>query len=799
MGSLQGSRCACVAILVLLFLLLLLPACGGHKPAGASNVPAKITLNPSSSVSLQMGTTLAFTASATNSGNTAIAATFTYALTPDSAPGILDISPTGFACAGTWNAPNYNICTPAGIGVVQVTASALGQTSPPTYVYVHPPIASIEISVVPPVNSPPPACPSQTALPAACNLPFKATNSCLSTNQVQTLQAIARDSHGTDITASVGPFFWSQTLGSVAKLTPIVSTTSNLATNQVTAEPNVPGQTQITASAAGVASAPYNNFETCPVQCIALDLSANGVYNGTTSFVVNKGTSRTITAAAVDVQGCIVPKPPLTWTSSSPAAIAAGSSTTGCAAGSTCSVSTTQPGAAAITASCTPPTCNVGYPLNLNGVAAPYIPQPVYPVTAISGLVTGTTTSQGILASSRDCYSVSTCSVALWASTTGGGAPFPTPMPTPPNSVIFDASGDKAYTGSQFGALLITTSKIGGASSPFTTLPATATPLGVVTGKVLASSLNGALAVFSDTVSTPNQVFLVNTSSSTPVTTALNINSATAAAFSPDNLKAFILGDGGNTLYVYSTLQSLQTYGLTAPAGAIAFSSTGTFALLAGGSSSSSLALRNTCDNSAVNLPITNLLVPPTFLKMVPPGNVSMGNAVIPMLKSPGLDIFFGLDNTGIDIIATNTSQPPATLLCPQPISLAETTQNTIFEPVHINLGRGTFQPIAFFLSPDATQVYVVTSDQGVLVYNFNTQSVSAIPIEGGAAPLAADITVDGSLIYVAATDGLLHKLVTATATDEQPSIAFNLLVNSSSSFCYTSDPCVLNMVAVKP
>ncbi len=112
--------------------------------------------------------------------------------------------------------------------------------------------------MVPPVNSPPPACPGQTALPVACNLPFKATNSCLSQNQLITLQATAFDNQGNDITASVGPFSWNQGNANVAKLTPIVTVSAyNVPTNQATAAPNTPGQTQVVASASGVSSQPF--------------------------------------------------------------------------------------------------------------------------------------------------------------------------------------------------------------------------------------------------------------------------------------------------------------------------------------------------------------------------------------------------------------------------------------------------------------------------------------------------------------------------------------------------------------
>src|SRR5208282_1433239 len=134
---------------------------------------------------------------------------------------------------------------------------------------------------------------------------------------------------------------WTEPTVGVSTITPIVDPTLNVATNLATAVPATPGQTQVIASASGAYSQPYY-FETCPVQCIALQLSVNGQYVNQTNFVVTKGTSETIAATAVDVQGCIVPKPSLTWISSQPAALVPGSATSGCGSGTTCTVSTQQ-------------------------------------------------------------------------------------------------------------------------------------------------------------------------------------------------------------------------------------------------------------------------------------------------------------------------------------------------------------------------------------------------------------------------------------------------------------------------
>jgi hypothetical protein len=813
MGKLRCLYRDLIAVTILLFL----PACGGHKPAGTSQTPAAITLTPATSASMQLGSILSFVASARNGDNQTISPAFTYSLTPESTPGVLQISPTGIACAGSWNAPSYSVCTPGAIGVVQVTASALGGTSPPTTVFVHPAIDTIQISVVPPVNGPPPACPTQVALPATCQVAFNPTTSCLSQNQMQTLQAQAF-AQGVDITSTVGPITWGQVNQNVVTITPIVSSSTNVATSQATVVSNIPGATQVVASASGVSSQPYV-AETCPVQCIEMEVSQNGTQNpDQISFLTTKGSSQTIAVTAVDVQGCVVPKPPLTWTSSSPAAITAGSVASGCGAGATCTVATTQAGGASITASCTPPTCNVGFPLNNSGLAPLYLPQPVYPVAAISGLVTGVSTATSVIASSKDCYSFSLCPVALYDISTSknlaGGA---IAIPTPPNSMIFDPAGDKAYVGSQYGSLVLTAANIGSSTtSPFTALAAPGTQLGLVTGQVLAVSPNGGLAVFSDTISTPNQVYVtISASAVSSTTTALNINNASLAAFSPDNSKAYILGDAGNTLYVYSQLQALISYPLSAPADAIAFSSTGAFAFLAGGTAGSNISVRNTCDNSLAtatgggNFSITGFQANPLFLKMVPAGNVPTGTTLIPLLNQPtgtALDFFYGVDNTGIDVIATATTTPltvqQTTSLCPlKTIQLAALQANPTqtFTPLHINLQKGTFHPISFFISPDTTQGYIVTTDQGILDYNFSTQAVTAISLLNDAAPVAADMSADGTLMYVAGSDGMLHQVNLNLAADQPSPIFFSELPNSTNNFCYQNYNCTLDLVAVKP
>src|SRR5205814_1839292 len=141
----------------------------------------------------------------------------------------------------------------------------------------------------------------------------------------------------------------------------------------------------------------------------------------------------------------------------------------------------------------------------------------------------------------------------------------PVVLPSTPNSMLFDPKGSIAYLGvdssafSQKGVMTFS----GSAASQFTT----------AAGKVLAVSPDATLAILSDTADSPNQVFVFSNSSHTSA--AFLINAASAAAFSPDGLKAYIVA--GSKLYVYSKVDAFQTISLTAPANDVTFFPQGAF------------------------------------------------------------------------------------------------------------------------------------------------------------------------------------------------------------------------------
>ena len=824
-------------------------ACGGGK-AGPPLFAGKVLLTPSSNTSLVLGGTLVFFSTVQTASGTTLNTPITYSSSDTS---ILNIASNGasngVACAGHWD-QTFSTCSPGATGVVKITATALGSASIPTYVFVHPPIDSITVTGIlldgVPVQEP-----------------------CLSQSQSMTLEAHAF-SRGIDVTASVGPFTWSQSNPTVATLTPVVNNSYTFPTNRVTATAAVPGITQIYASASGVSSTsfqqptysemingnPVNSpvldfFSTCPVQNIALEVGAVGTRQ--TSFSVTKGTgvaSQTVFATITDVMGnstlvnntgsVVLSKIPLTWLSSQPGAISVAS---GCT--ESCQLTLNSPGSASITAACSPPTCNVGFPTvpqslssqtpqidTCNAFFQPLypkfggcqelIPVPVYssnvftnppgapiqlsPTGAISGVVSGTPAAAAIFAASTGCAHEppASCSSAVYyLSSSKASVGNENPTPVSPNSLLFDLAGDKIIMGSDFGAQIINPGNFGSSSSAFTSL-------GAITGRALATSNTGTLSLFSDTLHMPNQVFVVNSANGSVSDTALNISNATVAAFSPDSLKAYIVGGiSGTSLYAYSPLQALKgPFPLNGPGRTIAFAPNSAFAFVAqaNAGAGANLTAYNTCNNQVatdVNNVPANIALPadPILMRVLPnlhiDGSDSQGHFI-----PDGVHVLV-LDSAGFDIITSTISPPPTGSLCPQQLAFTDYTQQPNLQ--RIELGQGTLNPINFFVSPDATQLYIVNANSSsIVIYSFISGSViGGIELAGGVTPLGADMSVDGGTIAVAGSDGMLHEVSTAIGGSDLVQLSFPNLPNFFNGFCSAiptaGTPCILNSVLVRP
>lgn len=758
-------------------LLMLSSGCGGHKPLGASPFAVRVNLVPGPTTSMQQGTVIIFTASAQNAGGTNVRAAFTYISSDTS---ILNVAPNGAACAGHWDVA-FTICTPGGVGVVEVTATANPAASAITLVYVHPPVDNIVVKGIL-INGLPDQEP------------------CQSQGQTMIVQAYAY-SQGNDITNSVGPFSWTANNNSVVTLAPFTEQvvyqnfTFIVATNKATATAVTPGITQIYATVDGVSSTlftqpeeglgTFNFYETCPIASIKLEVGAVG--SGQTTFVATKGstTSQTIYATVTDTKGftslpntdgaLVLSKIPLTWTSTQPQSVSLAANCT-----LSCAITYPSTGAAAITASCSPPTCNVGFPY---APAGSFLSLPTYPAAAVSGTVTGSSASAVLLAGSFGCQNElpALCTSVFYSiSTTKAQTGTPGPAPFAPNSLLFDLAGDRAYMGSNYGAATVAAGNIGTSSSAFT-------PIGTIVGNVLAVAPNGNTAVFSDTLQTPNQVYIANASTGAATIVPLPISGATVAAISPDELRTFIFGLDSNAnpnLYIYSTLQALQVIPLADPTvNAINFSNNGAFTYVAESSATTaSLIAFNSCNISTVNNQIAaSLPLPaPPIAMQVTPGNPEQ---------------ILILDATGIEVV----SHQPGPPVCPQTLTLTLTQ--------HIGFNQGAIHPMNFFLSLDGTQLYLVATDRSTIyTYDFTgggwtggveLQSNGGSPVT----PVSAAATLDGGMIVIAGSDGLLHEVTTGPNGFDGIPLAFPNLANYLNPFCTftpSQGPCTFNLLAVK-
>jgi hypothetical protein len=712
------------SVLICLLALLGLAGCGSSNPIKTVSypVPANITLTPTPAASMEVGSLLTFTAAALNSSKQTLTEPLYF---QSSDPTVVTIASNGLACAGIWDSTtNPTVCTAGRVGVAQITATAQGVTSPTATVYVHQHIDSI------------------TLKPAA----NQQSSPCQSVSQTFIYEAHAFG-RGIDITSTAGQFSWAALNSKVATLSNTVAGLANMvdgvSLNQVQVTASIPGTTPLYATVGTAASVPVN-FVTCPVQSIVLAVNTS------------TGSTQQITPTVTDVLGNTILNVPLTYSSSQPASVSVSSS------GAVSGTAGTG-GAATVIASCTPPTCNIGFMPSL----------PVYPQNVVTQVVSaGSTAPSGtVYVTSTGCAGVDNCFTALvpitYPANTLGTLAEISPSP---NSFLFARQGGQAYLGTKSGIFSggygLTILNVGGSNPTASQVPG-------APGKVLAVSPDGLTVIVSDTVNTPNQVYIVN--AGTFNVTAYSISGATAADFSPDSLKAFIVA--GDNLYIVSKLDHLQTISLSAPANDVSFLPEGAFGVLAGGSASGITAFR-TCDDGG---PFSVATTPaPTFLRPL------LGaSQLIPFDTTPNYH-FLALDSPNIDIISVHTT----------PTGCTPTLTGDVMS---YNLGHGNFTASQLLVSEDGSRAYIVSpSLNDIPVFSTTGLTSSSIALTGNVTPVQATLTPDGGHLYVAASDGNVHVLDTNLGADI-------LQITFPQNFCLTSsgqnEPfiCKPDLIAVKP
>jgi hypothetical protein len=708
-----------------------------------------VTLSPGSTLSLETGGTQVFSASAKDAlGRTILGIDIQFIVGVP--PGVttaapLSIAGNGSACAGTWD-PTATQCTPGSSGIATVTAVASGHSSATTTVYVHQHVASIQIKN------------AESQDPQY---------DCFSQGQTWLYQAIAYDSNGVDITNTVGPISWLPSNPGVVTAIPTVPKTQPNVLNQVQTTAKSPGITQLFASIFGASSAPFP-YTTCLIKAIYLQIGDQPQAGNL--ITVNNGGSVPVTATAIDTLFGIAPgdnaplaSPPLTWSTTNPE-VAAFSTTTN-TSGSNSATARANLGGATLTASCSPPSCNIGVLPGLpiyasNGT----LPNGTQGFGTISVDVTSTSKvpTYTAWAATTDCANAVGCASALFslAPTTSGSNAVGNivSLPRTPNSVMFNhGSPPRLYIGSDVGLMFVDVT----ATNPSVTLISNSiTPCNVaLCGKVLAISNDGKQVVISDRFSTPNQVYIFDSgSSSPPVDLVIPGDTATAAAFSPDQLKLFILTSSGK-MYVHSTVDALTSVPVATSVTDVKFSADGTFAYVAGNPAANSISGFATCDHQPTHATSASDFV-------TTPG------IPLQIFPSPDGQHVFALDpsNGSIDVFTTTVGRealPDGQFVCnaQPPFVDIDPTVNFPQTAQSFDLGQGNFTPIYAQLVNDGAEMIIVGQGiPAVLLFNVSNGTTSSVPLSGSPAtgcpqctgnsfPLSASASTDGSQVYIAACD----------------------------------------------
>jgi hypothetical protein len=408
-----------------------------------------ITLQPQTAgISLAYGqTTQAQSPSAqTCTGSTAEVSSkdYIYASTNNQ---LVDLSPTGGICAGTWNRntgggiADYTYCNPPNpapstnglpYSVSYITATADSVTSNPVAVYIHPPITSVALATISTGSGTTSGkCVSQSGI---VQLDAQACYANSSNKQVLLCAPASVTSsanpqlacplptiNGAQVPLSSIPACESS-IGTMnfSVGNPAVATLDST-TNQITAA--LPGTTAITASIAGSGSS-AGYFSTCGPQSIKVSLA-----NGATSGNIAQGVTQNLTTTVVDTNGDTITGLPLTYQSTNPIDVSVASGG---------AITTSFPGTASINAVCQPSTCNPA-PINEIGLNGTGLSISSNPVTVN---VPGTASQYAWFASPGQSQYV--VPIELLTGTVGSNVR----LPYVPNSMKMDRGGNELYFGS---------------------------------------------------------------------------------------------------------------------------------------------------------------------------------------------------------------------------------------------------------------------------------------------------------------------------------------------------------------
>lgn len=328
----------------------------------------------------------------------------------------------------------------------------------------------------------------------------------------------------------------------------------------------------------------------------------------------------------------------------------------------------------------------------------------------------------------------------------------------------------------------------GATESGTTVTIATTTPHGLVSGQsvlvagVGVAGYNGVQTV----TSVPSPATLTYTAAPGLATPSGGgyVTGGVSAAIAPDASKIYIVtGQGsaqspGGTLYVYRTglpVISQQPQPPLTPLSvdptstqAVSFFPTSLMAYIAnfGAGVDDLVALSplppSNCNNDAI---VSSVAVgnSPTHIAAIPNAGLFPFGTSIPAMvdaNSPNID--------ELDVDASSAS------VCPLALTNSSTPHGFTVNNSLIN----SFTAQQLLVTPNSELAAILTSDQGVLVYNLETKQTSVVPLTGSPAPqpLSGGITPDSGNLYVGATDGKIHRIdLTKTPPADAQSITVSL------------------------
>jgi len=564
---------------------------------------AAITLQPQiAGISLAYGQTQQVsTPTATTCKGTTVginASSYSYGTTNNQ---LVDISPSGNICAGTWNRntgggiADYTYCyypdplpSTGGLpySIAYITATADSVTSNPVAVYVHAPITAV--SLVGPTS-----CLSQSQTAQLDALAYYSDNG---TQSLICQPAATATITGYSVISGVATLTASNSFVAGERVTfsglssatflngltsTVLSTGLSNAQFEVAATASDAGFTVDSGTATTTTSNPtcgssIGTFSfsvgtsavatinattnvitaeqpgtTAIIATLAETASSAGYFstcppesismtlaNGSTKGVVTQGATQNLTTTITDTLGNSITGLALTYQSTNPIDISVSSG----------AITASYPGAASINAVCEPPSCNPA-PINEIGLFGTGLPLSSNPVSII---VPGTASDYVWFAApgqSQYFYSMQLLT---------GNPGSVVRLPYVPNSMVMDRLGNNLYFGSLYELIIYST-------STNSIIKQNAN----VPGVVLAVSPNNSYVLIND--QTRDVFYIYNVSAGT--TTSFSGLGA-AAAWTPDSSTLYIAdsaalgGNHTNTMYVYNNNTGWSTYDLSVSDGA---------------------------------------------------------------------------------------------------------------------------------------------------------------------------------------------------------------------------------------